>query len=59
MITYDCWYILTMSRARVWSASLRQRLLRILQSFALFTVSYAFCKSIRAANFLLFLPYPG
>ena len=37
--TYDCWYILIMSIARVWSDSLRHLLLRILHSFSLFTVS--------------------
>ena len=42
MTTSDYWYILMMSIVRVWSVSLRQRLLRILHSFSLFTVSYAF-----------------
>jgi hypothetical protein len=48
-----------MSIAKVRSVSLRQRLLRILQSFSLFTVSYAFYRSMRAAYFLLYLPWPG
>ena len=34
-------------------------LTRILHNFSLFTVSYAFCKSISAAYFLLSLPRPG
>ena len=59
MTTYDCWYILMMSIAKVRSVSLRQRLLKILQSFSLFTVSYAFYRSMRAAYFLLYLPWPG
>ena len=59
MTTCDSWYILVMSRARVWSVSLLHLLCRILHSFPLSTVSYAFYRSMSAAYFLLFLPYPG
>ena len=59
MITYDFWYILIMSMARMWSASLLHLLPRILHSFALLTVSYAFWRSMRAAYRLRFLPCPG
>ena len=59
MTTCDLWYILMMSIARVWSVSLVHLLFRTLHSFSLFTVSYAFWRSIRAAYFLLFFPYPG
>ena len=59
MTTCDRWYILMMSMASVWSVSLVHLLFRTLQSFSLFTVSYAFWRSMRAAYFLLFLPYPG
>ena len=37
--TYDCWYILTMSIAKVRSVSFWHLPLRILQSFSLLTVS--------------------
>jgi hypothetical protein len=50
---------LTISIASVRSVSFWHLLLRILQSFSLLTVSYAFYRSIRAAYFLLFFPYPG
>ena len=39
MTTYDFWYIFTITKASIPSASLRHRLSRILQSFSLFTVS--------------------
>ena len=48
-----------MRRARVSSLSLLHLLRRILQSFSLLTVSYAFWMSMRAAYARLFLPYPG
>ena len=56
MITRDSWYILTMRRARVLSLSFLHLLKRILQSFSLLTVSYAFWRSIKAAYSRLFLP---
>ena len=59
MTTCDCWYILTMSIASVRSVSFLHLRLRIPQSFSLLTVSYAFCRSIKAAYFRLFFPYPG
>jgi hypothetical protein len=59
IMTFDSWYILMMRRARVSSLSFLHLLRRILQSFSRFTVSYAFWRSMRAAKFLLFLPYPG
>ena len=59
MITRDSWYILMMRRARVSSYSFLHLLNRILQSFSLLTVSYAFWRSMRAAYARLFLPYPG
>ena len=59
MTTCDCWYILTMSIASVRSVSFWHLLLRMPQSFSLFTVSYAFCWSMRPAYFLRFFPYPG
>ena len=59
MITYDCWYILTMSIASVRSVSFLHLRLRIPQSFSLLTVPYAFCRSIKAAYFRLFFPCPG
>jgi len=49
MMTLDSWYILMMRRARVSSLSFLHRLRRILQSFSLLTVSYAFWRSMRAA----------
>ena len=42
MTTCECWYILTMSIASVRSVSFWHLLLKILQSFSLLTVSYAF-----------------
>ena len=59
MMTRDSWYILMMRRARVSSLSFLHLLKRILQSFSLLTVSYAFWRSMRAAYARLFLPYPG
>jgi len=49
MMTFDSWYILMMRRARVSSCSFLHLLSRILQSFSLLTVSYAFWRSMRAA----------
>jgi hypothetical protein len=49
MMTLDSWYILMMRRARVSSLSFLHLLKRILQSFSLLTVSYAFWRSMRAA----------
>ena len=59
MTTFDYCYILMMRRARVSSLSFLHLPKRILQSFSLLTVSYAFWRSMRAAYSRLFLPYPG
>ena len=49
MMTRGSWYILMMRRAKVSSLSFLHLPRRILQSFSLLTVSYAFWRSMRAA----------